>query len=129
MTLDVRVVYSQAADSTGVSRDVLQVLAHNPKRRPLPLTGCAVALPLGLLVYSQSRTLPYPVELPPDADCWDCFDCRSLAAEAAAAGYRGRVQLVAMFLEDTRFGLRAPEHRSDPFVFDVDRWLMEAPGS
>jgi hypothetical protein len=92
--------------------------------------GCAILLPLGLRIYSDPPTPDYPVELERGDRCGDFFDCRDLAKRVREEGYSGKVRLVAMFLEAGgpliahSFGRHiAPEDRSDPFAFDVDRWL------
>jgi hypothetical protein len=127
--LDVRVAHIQRVNETGARIDALQVLARNDGR-PIELGGCVVQLPLGLRLYSGPPQLDYPFWLEAGAQCSDSFGYRELAARAKERGCRGKVSLVAMFLETGGFTSPATpmarfpgEHRSGSFVFDVERWL------
>ena len=87
-------------------------------------------LPRGQRIYTDPPLLDYPFDLETGTQCCDCFDCRELAKAARESGYRGKVSLKAIFLEVGGLALPlpsaslfTPEHRSDPFDFDVDRWL------
>jgi hypothetical protein len=133
--LDVQVAHVRPVDAAGVTIDALQVTARNLENRAMKITGCAVVLPLGLRVHSEPPQLAYPFELTTGAQCSDRFDCRVLAKLAREAGCEGTIELDAMFLEAGGFEeSRSPllpstlrsapgvEHRSGPFVFDLDRW-------
>jgi hypothetical protein len=120
--LDVQVLQTQRRDEAGATIDLLQVTARNLEGRRMTLDGCAVLLPLGLAIFSDPPQLDYPFELETGTQCSDLIECRQVAAQGRQSQYKGKVNLVAMFIEESYFGVRAPEHRSDPFVFDVARW-------
>jgi hypothetical protein len=134
--LEVQVAHVRLVTETGTASDALQVTARNLQGRTMKLVGCAVVLPFGLRIHSDPPALAYPYELETGAQCADRFDCRVLARLAREAACEGRVEIDAMFLEaggfdEARFARRLPstlktaagvEHRSAPFVFDLDRW-------
>jgi hypothetical protein len=136
--LEVQVAHVRPVDAAGAATDALQVMARNLDAKAIEIVGCAVVLPLGLRIRSAPPRLAYPFLLEPGAHCSDRFDCRAIARLAREAGYSGRVELVALFLEVGDFNesllgrvgrLPAPlasavgiDHRSGPFAFDIDRW-------
>jgi hypothetical protein len=127
--LDVHVFHTQRVDEAGATVDLLHVVGTNVSGKTT-VRGCAILLPLGLRIYSEPPEPDYPVDLEKGAQCGDFFDCRKLAGRLKEEGYSGKVRLVAMFLEAggpliaNSITLHiAPEDRSDPFLFDVDRWL------
>jgi hypothetical protein len=127
--LDVHVSHIQRVDEAGVTIDLLHVVGTNVGGATT-IRGCAILLPLGLRIYSDPPQPDYPADLERGAQCSDFFDCRELATRVKQEGYTGKVRLVAMFLEaggpliphSVTLHI-APEDRSDPFAFDVDRWL------
>jgi len=132
----VQVAHVRLTDARGVASDALQITARNLQDKATKLIGCAEVLPFGLRIHSDPPALAYPYELETGAQCADRFDCRVLARLAREAACEGRVEIDAMFLEaggfdEARFARRLPstlktaagvEHRSAPFVFDLDRW-------
>jgi hypothetical protein len=141
--LEVQVAHVRPLDAAGAATDALQVTARNLDAKAIEIVGCAVVLPLGLRIRSAPPRLAYPFLLEAGAQCSDRFDCRAIARLAREAGYSGRVELVALFLEVGDFNqsllgrvgrLPAPlasavgiDHRSGPFAFDIDRWSRRDP--
>jgi hypothetical protein len=121
--LDVQVFQTQRRDEAGATVDLLQVTARNLEGRRTIIDGCAVLLPLGLAIFSDPPQLDYPIELETGAQCSDFIECRQVAALARESKYKGKISLVAAFIGESYFGVRPPEHRSEAFAFDVDRWL------
>jgi hypothetical protein len=134
--VDVKVAHIRTADAAGSAADMLEVTASNLADWPITLIGCAVVLPFGLRIYSDPPQPAYPLKLDTGSWCCDRIDCRAVAKLARASAGSGKLQLTAMFLEaggfDESFAFVLPspmrsaggvEHRSSPFVFDVERWL------
>jgi hypothetical protein len=129
--LEVQVFQTRRSGVGDEAVDVLQVTARNAEGRATTLGGCAVVLPLGLLVFSDPPLLEYPFRLETGAQCSDVIDCRLLAERARDSGYPGKVRVQAVFLEvgplaplpaDPFTRAHPAEHRSDGFVFDAAGW-------
>ena len=128
--IDVHVAHTQIADEAGKMQDVLHVIARHLKGGPMTLGACAVVLPLDVHVYSDPPRLVYPFSLEPGRECADAIEYRKIAAKAHEYGYKGRVQLDAMFFEagswvvlpNAPLRYTAAEHRSGPFMLDIDHW-------
>jgi hypothetical protein len=139
--LDVQTALAMHHDEKIGERTVLKVKARNVGDRDLTLVGCVILPPAGLRIYSDPPHLDYPLSLSPTMTCYDWLDCHTVAEILQEMGCSGVVELTAMFLEEggpsrmamamygpfgnaARTDLRGAEHRSDPFAFEIARWLV-----
>jgi hypothetical protein len=103
----------------------LEVTAENQGSRPVLLDACVLLTPLGLRIYADPSTFSSGQRgVAPQDSCIEDFVCATLAKDLKGMGFSGRMNLVAVCYEAGVPPWPNAEQRSDPFRFDVDRWLV-----
>jgi hypothetical protein len=133
-SLDVRVQLSTES-AAGEPVSVLAISAVNHTDAPVSVWACLILTTFGARLYLEPH-LDYPLTLQPGEWCREWVACDVAARELRARGCKGETRLIALFLEplDRRARLvsmmvgrgsmvdvRGIEHRSDSFLWNVDR--------
>ena len=117
---------------------MVRVAVHNRADEPTALQSIVLLPPLGLAIFPDQPRCALPLVLQPGEECFDDFDCAMVAKQLREMDYQGGVRMQGVAFTTSapidwvaaRLG-RLPEalprggdieRRSDPFVFNVDRW-------
>lgn len=133
-SLDVRVQLATESPA-GEQVDVLAISAVNRTDEPVNIWKCIILTTFGVRLYLDPH-LDYPLTLQPGEWCREWVACDRAARELRARGCKGKTRLIALFLEPldrlarlvsmgagrgSMVDVRGIEHRSEPFLWDVDR--------
>ena len=133
-SLDVRVQLATESPA-GEPVDVLAISAVNRMDEPVTVWTCIILTTFGARLYLEPH-LDYPLTLQPGEWCREWVTCEVAARELKARGCKGKTRLIALFLEPldhqarlvsmmigrgSMVDVRGIEHRSESFLWDVDR--------